>query len=206
MYTCINKTSWQIFYSSTTPLLLVFCAVTNDPKKDQFINFLTGYEFPFLTGLMTSYLCDVICHIFVTSSTHRIHDVILWWRDFLTRFMTSYFCDVISSPVLWRHIFVTSFPHRSYEFPRILIRDMVFGIQTGIKRSDWLSRPGNEHQKFNTVEIVFLLMALSTVLINMPARLPSNVSSSLSRIGHCQPSICSCSTRCRIKKGVRVAK
>jgi hypothetical protein len=25
---------------------------------------------------------------------------------------------------------------------RILIRDMVFGIQTGIKRSDWLSRPG----------------------------------------------------------------
>ncbi len=33
---------------------------------------------------------------------------------------------------------------------RILIRDMVFGIQTGIKRSDWLSRPGNEHQKFNS--------------------------------------------------------
>jgi hypothetical protein len=89
---------------------------------------------------------------------------------------------------------------------RILIQDMVFGIQTGIKRSDWLSRPGNEHQKFNTVEIVFLLMALSTVLINLPVCLPSNVSSSLNRIGHCQPSICSCSTRCRIKKGVRVAK
>jgi hypothetical protein len=89
---------------------------------------------------------------------------------------------------------------------RILIRDMVFGIQTGIQRSDWLSRPGNEHQKFNTVEIVFLLMVLSTVLINLPARLPSNVSSSLNRIGHCQPFICSCSTCCRIKKGVRVAK
>jgi hypothetical protein len=89
---------------------------------------------------------------------------------------------------------------------RILIQDMVFGIQMGIKRSDWLSRPGNEHQKFNTVEIVFLLMALSTVLINLPACLPSNVSSSLNCIGHCQPSICSCSTHCRIKKGVRVAK
>jgi hypothetical protein len=31
---------------------------------------------------------------------------------------------------------------RQVKILRILIRDMVFGIQTGIKRSDWLSRPG----------------------------------------------------------------
>jgi hypothetical protein len=29
-----------------------FCPVTNDHKKDQFMNFLTGF--------MTSYFCDVI--------------------------------------------------------------------------------------------------------------------------------------------------
>jgi hypothetical protein len=118
-----------------------------------------------------------------------------FWRKFRQKPQIPNFCEV--SLVL---------SLRGKKLKRILIRDMVFGIQTGIKRSDWLSRPGNEHQKFNTVEIVFLLMVLSTLLINLPACLPSNVSSSLNRIGHCQPSICSCSTRCRIKKGVRVAK
>jgi hypothetical protein len=46
---------------------------------------------------------------------HGIYDVIFLWRHFFTGFMTSYFCDVISSPELWRHIFVTTFLHRSYD-------------------------------------------------------------------------------------------
>jgi hypothetical protein len=31
------------------------------------------------------------------------------WRHFNGIIMTSYFCDVILTPLLWRHIVVTSF-------------------------------------------------------------------------------------------------
>jgi hypothetical protein len=60
--------------------------------RHHYFGFLTGYEFP-----------------------HGIHDVIFLWRHFFSGFMTSYFCDVISSPGLWRHIFVTSFLRRVYD-------------------------------------------------------------------------------------------
>jgi hypothetical protein len=84
MYTSIKHL--DKYFLTTTPLLLVFCPVTNDPPKRPI------YEFP-----------------------HRIYDVIFLWHHFFTGFKTSYFCDVISSPDLWRHFFVMSCPHRIYD-------------------------------------------------------------------------------------------
>jgi hypothetical protein len=84
------KTSWQIFYLSTTPLLW------------------------FPHGIWISSR-DLWRHIFVMSFLHRVYDVIFLWRHFFAGFMTSYFCDVISSKGLWRHIFVTSFLRRVYD-------------------------------------------------------------------------------------------
>jgi hypothetical protein len=47
-----NQRQWQIVTYFSSCFLTFFCPVTDDPKKDQCMNFLTGF--------MTSYFCDVI--------------------------------------------------------------------------------------------------------------------------------------------------
>jgi hypothetical protein len=87
VYTCIQHLKYFIYVRYR--YFWVFVRSRMTPKKPIFMNFFTGYEFP-----------------------HGLNDVIFLWRHFDAVIMTSYFCDVISTPSLWRHIFVTSFWRR----------------------------------------------------------------------------------------------
>jgi hypothetical protein len=99
----VFKTSWPIFYLSMTPSLWF----PHGFLTARWLSFSRQYIWIHVLNILTNILFKYDTVTLVSSRD----------MNFLTGFMTSYFCDVISSPDFWRHIFVTSVPHRIYEFP-----------------------------------------------------------------------------------------
>jgi hypothetical protein len=95
-----------------------------------------------ILNILTNILC-IFTFIYMTTCIKHLDQYVIWVRhhylmffvrsrmtpqknqfmnfltgycmNFLTWFMTSYFCDVILTPLLWRHIFLTSFWRRHYD-------------------------------------------------------------------------------------------